>query len=272
MLPRWRDRASMLLAPQGVTVRLVPRGLRPAARVILHPGASGQDGEPWRGSLEAMRETMRGLRKGTACRVIVSNAFVRYALVPFSTSLVNRAANEALASHVFQHIYGERTQAWACRVAPAPSGDRRVACALDAALAAAIESTARECGIALVAVEPAFTAGFNRARRRLPYSCWFAAVETGRIVLGLLFEGKWCQLASERCAGGWKGTLARMLSREALMATLGSPVDQLPCWIARFEAPDNAYREYPEVAAFAAFGAVEQPTAGAAATTGLARA
>lgn len=260
MLPQWRDRASMLLAPQGVTLRLVARGLRPAARVSARPCGSSPDAEPWGAPLEALRETMRGLRKGTACRVIVSNSFVRYARVPFSTSLVNRAANEALAAHVFQHIYGERARAWACRVASAAAGAGRVACALDAALCAAIESAARECGIALVAVEPAFTAGFNRARRRLPYSCWFAAVETGRLALGLLVQGGWTHLASERCAGDWEGALARMLSREALTAAADAPVDALPCWTARFEADP----ERPEIASFAAPGTAAT-AAGAAA-------
>lgn len=266
MLPRWRDQASMLLAPRGVTLRLVPRGLRPAARVTAHPCGDGRDGEPWRAALATLGETMRELPKGTTCRVIVSSCFVRYALVPFSTALVNRTANEALAAHVFQHIHGDQAQAWACRVAPAATGDKRVACALDAALADAIESVARECGVTLAAIEPTLTSGFNRARRRLPPSCWFAAVETGRLVLGLLVDGQWIHLASERCAGHWEGALARMLSREALMVAADAPGDELPCWIARFEAAVDTDPEQPEITVFATPGPGGRSTARAMAS------
>jgi len=265
VLPRWRNQASILFAPGGVTLRLVARGLRPAARVTVHPCGDGPTGEPWRAPLAALGEAMRGLPKGATCRIIVSGAFVRYALVPFSATLVNRKANEALAAHVFRHVHGEQAQGWTCRVAPAPAGDKRVACALDAALADAIESAARTCGVTLVAIEPTLTAGFNRARRRLPASCWFAAVERGRLALGLLADGRWSHLAAERCAGPWEPALARMLSREALMLAADFQSDDLPCWIARFEAAADADPERPEIRVFAAPGARAPSTAGAAA-------
>lgn len=260
MLPRWRDQASILFAPRRVTLRHLPRGLRPAVRIATQPCGGGQGAEPWREPLATLGDTMRKLPRGTTCRVIVSSWFARYALVPFSTTLVNRKANEALATHVFQHVHGEQAQAWACRVDPAAAGEKRVACALDAALANAIESVARSCGLTLAAIEPVLTAGFNRARRRLPASCWFAAVEPGRLALGLLLNGQWSHLASERYAGDWEGALARMLPREALMAAADSPVDALPCWIARYEA--DADPEQPGIGVFAAPGARERSTAG----------
>jgi hypothetical protein len=210
---------------------------------------------------------MRGLPKGTTCRVIVSSSFVRYALVPFSATLVNRKANEALAAHVFQHVHGEQARAWDCRVDPATAGGKRVACALDAALAAAIEAAARAGGVTLAAIEPTLTAGFNRARLRMPSSCWFATLEPDRLALGLVVDGRWSHLASERYTGHWHGALARMLSREALMIAADSPGDALPCCIARFEATADADPEQPQIELFAVPGARERANAGALAST-----
>jgi len=265
VLPQWRDQASVLFAPRGVTLRLVSRGLRPAARVTAYPCGESPGGEPWRAPLAALGDAMRELPRGATCRVMVSSCFARYALVPFSAALVGRKANEVLAAHAFRHIHGEQAQVWTCRVAPAPAGDKRLACALDAALADAIESVARTAGVTLAAIEPTLTAGFNSARGRLPSSCWFAAVETGRLVLGLLVGGKWAHLAAERCAGHWEAALARMLSRETLMIAAESPDGELPCWIARFEAAIDADPERPEIRRIAAPGARRGATAGATA-------
>jgi hypothetical protein len=187
--------------------------------------------------------------------VIVSSAFARYALVPFSTTLVDRKSSEALAGHVFRHIYGEQAGAWACRVAPAVAGRKRVACALDSALLGAIASAAQSSGVALVAIEPALVAAFNCARPALPGSCWFAAVDADRLVLGLLLDGEWAHLAAERCPGRSEEALARMLARESLLVAPGLLKQDLPCWVSRFDDSASASLERFEVRPPGASGA-----------------
>ncbi|MGB5079314.1 MAG: hypothetical protein WBO23_01050, partial [Burkholderiales bacterium] len=144
MSPQWRDEATALVSSRGTALRFLARGLRPVARLSTHHRGETAGGEPWRSPVTALGDALASLPRGTRCRVIVSSSFARYALVPFSTTLVDREANEVLAGHVFRHIYGEQAEAWACRVAPAAAGRKRLACALDAALLEAIESAARE--------------------------------------------------------------------------------------------------------------------------------
>lgn len=243
MSPQWRDEATALVSPRGTALRFVRRSVRPVARLTTHHRGEEAGGEPWRSSVAALGDALRTLPRGTRCRVIVSGAFARYALVPFSTTLVDRKSNEALAGHVFRHIYGEQADAWACRVAPAAAGRKRVACALDSALVGAIESAAQGPGVALAAIEPALVAAFNSARRELPSSCWFAAMEADRLALGLLIDGQWAHLAAERCAGWSETALARMLARESLLVATDSPNRELPCWFARFDPSANVALE-----------------------------
>jgi len=236
VLPQWRDEATALMSPRGTALRFLGRGLRPVARVTTHQCAEGAGREPWRPPLAALGEAMGSLPRGTRCRVIVSSCFARYALVPFSTMLIDRKANEVLAGHVFRHIYGEQAQGWAFRVAAAAAGQRRVGCAFDVALLDAIESAAQEAGTVLDSIEPALTAAFNSARSELPNSCWFAAVEEDRIALALLRDGHWEHLATERCVGEPEAVLTRMLSRESLLIGADAPERDLPCWMARWDA------------------------------------
>jgi len=233
--PQWRDDALMLLSPRGAALRLLGRGLRPVARLSAHPPGESPDGEPWRAPLAALVGALGALPRRARCRVIVSSAFARYALVPFSTTLVDRRSNEALAAHVFRHVHGEQAGSWTVRVAPAAAGQKRVACALDSALVEAIASAAKSRGLSLEAIEPAFVAAFNSARRDLPRSCWFAQAEPDRIVLGLLDDGEWAHLAAERSSGDAGTALSRMIARESLLFAADSGSGDLPCWIGRFD-------------------------------------
>lgn len=192
-----------------------------------------------RGPLAALGEAMRGLRRGTRCRIVVSNALARFALVPFSTAVVGREADEALAAHVFRGTHGERVDGWRVRVAPARLGEQRVACALDASLLDAIPGAAKAHGVQVSAIEPAWAAGFNAAYRRLPRSCWFAVTEPGRLVLGLLVDGAWRSLAAERCADDPRPALRQALARESTM-TDDAAAARLPCWVAHFAGPEPA--------------------------------
>lgn len=185
---------------------------------------------------QAMSAASHGTSRGTRCRVIVSNALARFALVPFSTAVVGREADEALAAQVFRGTHGERVEGWRVRVSPAAHGQRRVACALDAALLEAIPAAAREHGLSVSAIEPAWAAGFNAAYRRLPASCWFAVTEPGRLVLGLLIDGEWRQLAAERCGDDARAALRQALMRESTV-TDDPAAAQLPCWVADFALP-----------------------------------
>jgi hypothetical protein len=217
--------------------------VRPVARLTTHHRDETEGSEPWRSPVAALGDALASLPRGTRCRVVVSSSFARYALVPFSPTLVDRKANEVLAGHVFRHIYGEQAEAWACRVSPAAAGRKRVACALDAALLEAIESAARASGAVIEAIEPALIAAFNGARRELPNSCWFASAEAERVALGLLRDGHWVHLASERCAGEPQAVLARMQARELLLIGADAPDRDLPCWMARWDASANVALE-----------------------------
>jgi len=200
---------------------VLPPWRRPVQRLLRPPPAGAGD-------------ALSGLPRGSRCRVVVSSALARYALVPFSDAVVGREANEALAAHVLRRTHGERVDAWRIRVAPAPAGHPRLACALDAALLDQLFAAARERGILLSSVEPAFVAGFNAAYRRLPASCWLAVAEPGRLALGLLVDGRWVHVAAERHAADARSAVRRALAREALLVQEKEDAAALPCWVVRF--------------------------------------
>lgn len=141
---------------------------------------------------------------GRPLRVVLSNHFVRYAVLAPSKALRTRADWLAYARHVFETTYGTPARAWDVRV----SG--RVAAAVDSALLAELRTIPT-----LRSVQPYVMAAFNARRRRLKAkSAWFVVQEPGRLALGLFRDGDWHLLRTRRIGADW--SLADLLEREAV--------------------------------------------------------
>lgn len=143
--------------------------------------------------------------------VVLSNHFVRYALVPWSDSLAGPAEEEAYVRHHFARIYGERAKGWAVRASP----DRgaRLCSAVDASLLESVKSAFRGKKAKVVSIQPALMAGFNRVRKSIPRGgAWLVAAEPGRACVAL-YAGGWRSVQNAR--GAWQDILERERHRAA---------------------------------------------------------
>lgn len=140
--------------------------------------------------------------------VVLSNHFVRYALVPWSAELSGDAEEEAYVRHHFVRVYGDRAKAWSFRASPAPGAAPRLASAIDANLLAALRSAFAKKRAKLVSVQPALMALFNRARSAVPASgAWLVMAEPDRACIALHAAGRWQAVSNAR--GEWLPLLER---------------------------------------------------------------
>jgi hypothetical protein len=156
--------------------------------------------EPWRGALERLKA--RTWPKRAAVAIVLSNHFVRYAVVP-----VDSAASEeeelALARFHFAKIHGERAKGWEVRVSDG------LACAIDAGLLAELKRMVPN----LVSVQPALMAAYNAARNRIPREgAWLVLAEAQRVCLARLGAERWASVHNAREAD-WEQALERERSR-----------------------------------------------------------
>lgn len=189
------------LCPDRLIIARFRRGLL-RRRLVAHevrPVNADPVGELWQ------------LAAGSRLSVILSNHFVRYAVLPWSATLVSEREWSAFALHSFVTTYGEVARTWDIRVCTAGRQKPAVACAVDRGL---IESLRRIPG--LVSIEPHVMAAFNARRTALPgASLWFVLQERGRVTLSLIFKGKWRFIRNRQAASGWQEALADLLDREA---------------------------------------------------------
>lgn len=202
-------------------------------RLVLGPHASVPSaGEP----LDALSE----LAARAKLRVVVSNHFVRYAVLQWSSALASRAEWQSFAEHSFASVYGDTAREWSVRVSGARPGKPRVACALDATLLARLTGMPN-----VVSIQPHLMAAFNARRRILrERSFWFVVQENGRLTLALVVDGRWKLVRNRQAPDSWRGYLSDLLEREA--ATEGCDCDVValcaetpaPSRIGRYEVRD----------------------------------
>ncbi|MDH3289257.1 MAG: hypothetical protein OEP48_16245 [Betaproteobacteria bacterium] len=195
MLRLWRDRLLVGFSSTELALVRVSGSLRP--RIITKravPCDPAFGAEPWQGTAAALKDATKGLTgEPLNVAVVLSNHFVRYALVPWDEALTGAEEELAFARHCFTKIHGERAKSWTLRVSKEPAGAPRLASAIDGALLDAIRGCFPKSGKArLVSVQPYLMAAFNRWHRAMPAAgAWLLLVEPERACLALLAKGRW---------------------------------------------------------------------------------
>jgi hypothetical protein len=190
----WRDRLLVSLAPATVSWVRVSGGLRP--RVLAKRSlnvASEEAHEPWEGAVAVLREEAQRLRaERIAVTVVLSNHFVRYAIVPPIDSASSRDETLALARFHFSRIHGERAAGWDVRLA-SRSGHASVASAVDSALLDALKACfPAKSAARLASVQPYTMAAFNFWRHKIGKDgAWLLLVEPGTVCLAMLAGNEW---------------------------------------------------------------------------------
>lgn len=169
-----------------------------ARRIACDPGFGP---ESWQGVLAALRSIQ--FREWTRVTVVLSNAFVRYALVPHSDALAGEAEEQAYVRHHFAKVHGERAKSWVFR------WSETLACAIDQRLLDELRASFPPQGKArLASVQPALMSAINRWRAEIPATgAWLVLAEPERACAALYTGGGWRSVQSAK--GAWLDVLER---------------------------------------------------------------
>jgi hypothetical protein len=208
--------------------------------------SSDQPFRNWQAAVDALPSALAALKPEKAqVTVILSNHFVRYAVLPWNAALKSADEWLAFARHRLENVHGPAATDWDVRVsATAPQGSRVVS-AVDRALLDAVSARVAEGGAALVSVQPHLMAAFNRVHSRLESTtCWLLIDEPGRLTLALIQDGAWHSIRSRRVEGDWRHQLPEILERESAALALAVPCTDVVVHTAdAFDPPpDSALR------------------------------
>lgn len=150
--------------------------------------------EPGEGTLEELARKAAAVPRRADVTVVLSNHYVRYAVLPAQSGAATAEEELALARFQFAKIHGDRAKGWEVRVSEG------LAAAIDGALLEEIRSAFPRNGKArLVSVQPSLMAAYNGARRRIPREgAWLVLAERGRTCLARVAARGWASVYNGR--------------------------------------------------------------------------
>lgn len=175
------------------------------------PGSSASS---WKGAVAALAQTAEALSdRRIRATVVLSNHFVRYAVVPFEAALSGEAEELAHARFHFTRVHGDAAASWHVSLAHSPRGTASLASAVDRMLLEALRACFPVSARArLISVQPWLMPAQNRRNDAAP---WLLLTEPGRACLAYAPGGRWLTVQTTRgdflSPGSWPALLARSL-------------------------------------------------------------
>ncbi len=161
------------------------------------PVTSSSGGAATPAILAALETALQDKRWHDArARVLLSNALVRYALIPASDHVFTVADETALAQLRFQQVHGSADE-WEVRLGNMLSGRGQVAAALERGFLQSLAQILAPAQLRSSVIEPFLMRGLNRARPHIAErDFWFAQAEPGLLVLAHVRAGNWISLVA----------------------------------------------------------------------------
>ncbi|MFL9609868.1 hypothetical protein ACKF11_07250 [Methylobacillus sp. Pita2] len=248
----WRDELRVLIQPRTLTMLRIKRGMK--ARVVAKEdialrstSESFQNREFWHPAVSSLHQQLQSRQwRGCQPRVVVSNYFAHYAIVPWNASLHTRKEQSAFVRHYFTQVYGEFSRAWDIRTTPVAYGHPTFASAIDEKLLQALRDEFNQARMPVQHIHPHLMIATDVIRRKLartplPDALNLVMLENDRITIALVQHGQWLSLQSYAAESDIENQLQALLDRESIIAgvdnsewpivfyaTDGRPALQLP--------------------------------------------
>jgi hypothetical protein len=210
--PLWRDEIGIFLAPHKLALTRLARGLRPKSVGEASWSNEIGDDSHWGAALAALDQHLsRPEWQSAAVRVVISDNWVRYAIVPWSTELTGEAERIAHARHVLTGIYGEVVSHWQVTLSDGRPGLPQVACAVPTQLLEELHLLLARHNLPLKSMQPQLVSAYNHWRGQLPDGgAWFVSIEQGTLAAARLVAGGWDRVHCVRIGADWTVELKRL--------------------------------------------------------------
>ena len=233
------DQLGIALFPQRLLLVRSSGGLR---RRLVHKEAlafaPAEAGVPaWQAATDALAQKVSPAALPRAqVKLILSNHFVHYLVIPWRDGLSNQEEEWAFARHCFERVHGSDAAHWKLRLCSDTRGEPRLACAVEPALIEALRAHLGPLGRRYRSLQPHLMASFNSCRAQIGSGpTWLVVAEPGLLCLALLQDGCWHSINRVKVGPDWINQLPGLLEREECLLDAATP-----CLDVVLIAPDAA--------------------------------
>jgi hypothetical protein len=176
----------------------------------------------WKPAIGALRLVLETLNVSSGnASVVLSNRFVRYAIVPWQKQVSGADMEVGFARHCFRQIYGTASDRWEVRVSPGAFGHPRVASGVDQDLLDELRGAFAHTDLKIRSIQPYLMAAFNKWRSKLDNrACLFVVAEEQFYTCMVLVRGHCEAVHTGAFSGALNDSLPMILDREFMRSGL----------------------------------------------------
>lgn len=226
----WNDRLLVALRPDSITLLRLSRGWKSAVKAKAIIACQPDSQLPkWKTAVATLAETIHKKEwRRTHVKVVLSQHFVRSAVMPANLMLKSREEETAFALHSLAQASGETGGDWHMRFADVRPGMPKLVSAVERDLLDALEHAANSASSRLVSARPYFAAAYDGRRRLLSkQNAWLATLESDRCCLLHVQDGVVRHISNRRIFKNAETELPDFLEKERLLAQSDNLPDKI---------------------------------------------
>lgn len=212
MLRPFRDEVGIFVGPSKVLLVKMRGGLKPKCVAEQALAVEAADRADWGPALETLaRELGQEAWQKARARVVISDQWAHYEVLPWSVELGKETERLAHARYLLAGTYGDVAEQWAIALSDAAPGAARLISAIPRALLSELQTVVSGHGLKLASLQPQLVATYNLWRHRLPRApAWFATMDESTLVAMHLSDGRCDRVRSVRISDNWQLELQRI--------------------------------------------------------------
>ena len=220
LLPSWwRPTVVVHIQPQHIAWSRQSGGIKPRIldQGVVHAEQHGKDVQPLLAALpQALREAGA---TGARVELVLSNVFMRYAIVPNPDGAANGEELALLCRHAFQRVDGDIVAEWNIQLSLAALGGNGLASAMDQNWLDALKQLVKTEKGQLISVQPLLAHAFNRLAKA-EHESIFVLREPERLCLLAWQNRSWSAVQMQTVLADWQAVLEVGLRRLHLQLEL----------------------------------------------------
>ena len=212
MSPLWRDEIGVFIGPTKVALVRMRRGIRPKCVAEQCISVDTRGGNAWQSAIATLREQLaNNLWHDAIVRVVVSDHWAQYAILPWSAEISGTAERLAHARLIIKNSFGDIAEKWTITLSESRPRAPTVICAIPTQLLDEIQQTFAEHKCQLRSLQADLLVAFNHWRDKVTESsAWFASVEEGSLAALHLTNGRCDRVHSVRLSDDWDVEMKRI--------------------------------------------------------------
>lgn len=244
MSPLWRDEVGIFIGPAKIALARMSRGMRPNCVSELETSLDNVDSNAWQPACDALSEQLdNALWHDANARIVISDHWVRYAILPWSAEISSEEERTAHAKLLLANIYGDLIEKWVICISNSRPLAPAFVSAMPRELLDRLDEIMRMHKLRPISLQPNLIVSYNSWREHLPKdAAWFASVDDGSLATIHHTNGRCDRVTSLRISDNWAVELRRIRTTDRLSLS-GSNDDPVyvdaPAWL-RNDAENSA--------------------------------